>query len=136
MTNDNEESSMPERPPTDSDRIRHFDSYPPGTPAVQDLAAPRTAFEHELHGRVVSLEDSRKMWRWIAGAGMPIVFTALIALGGWSADRIATSAERFGATAAKIEALGEQIRSLEHEVELLLKLAGISGKPITIVKTP
>lgn len=114
---------------TDSERIRHFAQYPPGTPGVRDtIPLPRGQFEFELNERVKSLEDSRRFWRWVAGLGIPALLSAAIGVMLFAADRIYASAERVGETRAQIAALSEQIKSLKEEVLMLLKLSGIDKK--------
>jgi hypothetical protein len=112
------------------------------TPSLRDTGPiPRNAFEHNISERVSSLEDSRKTLRWILGLGAPALFSAMVVIVLYSADKIASNSERVGATAAKIDALGEQIKGLEHEIEelrhVLLKFSGIEpARPISIVGAP
>ena len=81
---------------------------------------PRTAFEHSIHGRVGSLEDSRRTWRWIVGLGAP----AIIALVIYAADAIKTSGE----AKATMDAIQRTLSTLDLDIrELRLKILKLSG---------
>ena len=133
---DNSDEPMME-PPTDRERRAHFEVYSPGMPVVQELmAVPRSAYEHKVEERLSSLEDSRRFWRWIAGLGLPVMATAMLTLGIWAAETIASSSERVGETAAEIRDLVKQVDRLERQIDLLLKLSGLNPKPVSVVRAP
>jgi hypothetical protein len=140
--NDNDDTPH-ERIVTDSERIRHYAQYPPGTPPVREFpSAPHNLFDAQIQERVQHLESdvesltaSRRNWRWIVGLAAP----AILAVMAWWGSQVIANSERVGGTSAEIKALGRQIENLEGEIKelraVLLKISGISGKPITIVRT-
>lgn len=135
MTDDDDIEVTPtrERPITDSERTAHYAAYPPGTLPVRELVAtPRNLFEKHLDERmeraerhIESLDASRRFWRWVAGLGIPALLSAAFVLVLYAADRITTSSERVGETRAQIAALTEQVKTLQQEVLMLLKLSGL-----------
>lgn len=101
---------------TDGERRAHFQTWPPGTPAV--VADP---VEQDLHVRVTSLEESRRAWRWIVGLGLP----SLLAIVGWlivsAAGEVRSSSERAGETRSDIRALEKRLDQLERAIEKSLE---------------
>lgn len=85
--------------------------------------------EHHLHGRVASLEDSRRSWRWIVGLGAPFVLAIML----WAIDQVRTSSEHVGATRATIESFGKSLDKLDLDVRELrskiIKLSGVDPDP-------
>lgn len=66
-----------------------------------------------LHERIKSLEDSRRFWRWIAGLGLPLIFTGALSIVLYSADKITASSERVGATLARLDAVIKIVDGLQ-----------------------
>ncbi len=119
----------------DGERREHYTAYPSGTLIISESgpAMPRNQFEVEFHGRVQSLEDSRKFWRWVAGLGIPAVLSAMFVMLLYGADKISASAERVGEQRVEIRQLQEQVRDLWLKLN---KLAGVDPKAVTIVQAP
>lgn len=89
-------------------------------PNLADPApAPRTPFEHHIHERVGSLEDSRKTWRWIIGLGLPVIASVGLALFLWAESAVQTSSERAGETKATLEAVKKTIDTLGVDIREL-----------------
>lgn len=65
---------------------------------------------------ISSLLGSRKTWRWAVGFGAPTMVGALVTVMLYLAGQVSMSSERVGATSARIEALGETLRTLQQEV--------------------
>lgn len=149
MSGDSSEDTPREHIATDSERRRHFDSYPPGTLVVTESgpASPRSQFEIELQGRVKSLEDSRSFWKWACGLAVPTAIAAVLAIQVNSSNEIRASAERVGRTAEKIEALEKTIVNdkasmerileiLEQDIRELRKHAGLDVAPSVAIGAP
>lgn len=129
MSGDDEDDTPRSQVVTDSERLRHYDLYPQGTPSVRELViAPRNAFEQhlqtqieELKDDVTSLKASRSFWKWVAGLGLPGLLSVGFVLLLRNADQIAASAERVGEQRAEIRALQEEVHNLRVKID---KLAG------------
>lgn len=105
----------------------HYTAYESG-PVSQ-----RTQWDMEIHARVQSLEDSRSVWKWVAGLGIPAVLSAMFVFLLYAADKISTSAERVGEQRAEIRALQDEVHNLRLKID---KLVSVDRPAVTIVQAP
>jgi len=78
----------------------------------------RHADEQTLH--VASLLASRKAWRWIAGIAGPVLFSALVTVFLYSAERDTQAAQRIEASAERIGTMNARIEALQQLTNILL----------------
>lgn len=89
---------------------------------------------HDVTSRnVVSLEESRRGWRWFVGITAPLLLGAALTAVITSFNAASTSSERVGSMTATVEALRDEVRLLRMKLD---KLAGVDSPAITITQAP
>lgn len=126
------DDTPPIRQLTDEERMSHFDDFPPGTPPIENRMDTRLhRAERDVEGLrrdVASLVASRDTNRKIMWFVIPALVGALGTVVVYAAEKIASSSERVGETAAEIRALKEQrVQDREDIKELRERMLHMSG---------